>query len=332
MDQPANFDELKAFLLDRNRMRMTHIYKPVMLQAVLSRGGQAKKEEIAADFLARDQLQLEHYRRNIVDRMPGVRMERDGILVREDDNYRMAEPFVGLTQSQRLELIAVCERRIEEHIAKSGNPFADRNLDPVPGNSRYEVLKRAGGRCELCGVSHIEVQLDVDHIVPRKKGGTNEDNNLQVLCRTCNAQKRDRDDTDFRAINAAYSNRDQDCVFCDPNDRVIAENELAVLFEDAYPVTPGHSLVISRRHVASYFDLFQSERNAIDQLLGSRRTALIDNDQTIKGFNVGINEGEVSGQTVMHVHVHLIPRRAGDVEDPAGGVRGVIPGKQQYSG
>ena len=124
--------------------------------------------------MSRDVLQLEHYRKQIVHPMPGKRLVRDGILEVDGDVYRLAPPFDALTRSEQLELIAACEHRIEEHLETYGDQFGNNIDDPVPGSVRYEVLKRAGGRCELCGVSHEEVQLDVDHIVPRSKGGTND--------------------------------------------------------------------------------------------------------------------------------------------------------------
>ena len=331
MVNPTDFDDLKDFILSRNRMRMSHVYKPAMLQVVLRQGGEATRDEIAAEIMIRDVLQLEHYRKKIVHPMPGMRLVRDGILEVDGDVYRLAPPFDALTRSEQLELMAACEHRIEEHLETYGDQFGNNIDDPVPGSVRYEVLKRAGGRCELCGVSHEEVQLDVDHIVPRSKEGTNDPSNLQVLCRTCNAQKHNRDDTDFRDVNASYEHRDPGCLFCDVADRIIEENELAFVVKDGHAVTIGHSLIIPRRHVANYFDLHQSERNAIDQLLKLRREALIEGDKSIEGFNVGINVGEAAGQSVFHVHVHLIPRRAGDVDDPRGGVRGVIPGKRKYN-
>ena len=95
-------------------------------------------------------------------------------------------------------------------------------------------------------------------------------------------------------------------------------------------MTHGHSLVIPRRHVADYFDLYESERKAIDRLLRRRRETLMKTDETILGFNVGVNAGAIAGQTVMHAHIHLIPRRKGDVDDPRGGVRHLIPGKGYY--
>lgn len=301
-----------------------------MLKTVLQRRGAATRQDVASDIVSRDVLRIEHYRRNIVQKMPGSRLVRDGILEFDGDAYRLAPPFDTLTESQRLELISACERRIEDHIASYGDQFGGRNDDPVPGSVRYKVLKQSGGRCELCGTSYEEVPLDVDHIIPRNQGGTNDESNLQVLCRTCNAQKGDRDDTDFGEVRDSFDYRQDGCVFCEAEDRIIEENELAFVIEDAYAVTSGHSLVIPRRHIADYFELYKSERNAIDQLLRSRREALLASDDSIEGFNVGANAGTAAGQTVPHAHVHLIPRRKCDVDDPSGGVRGVIPDKQKY--
>jgi diadenosine tetraphosphate (Ap4A) HIT family hydrolase len=112
--------------------------------------------------------------------------------------------------------------------------------------------------------------------------------------------------------------------------RVDLENRLALVLRDAHPVTPGHRLIVPRRHVADLFQLHQPEINAIWDLLGECRSEILTEDPTIDGFNVGVNSGRVAGQTIFHVHVHLIPRRADDVPDPRGGVRGVIPEKQRY--
>tara|TARA_Y100000031_G_C8223715_1_gene387239 strand:- start:1545 stop:1853 length:309 start_codon:yes stop_codon:yes gene_type:complete len=102
------------------------------------------------------------------------------------------------------------------------------------------------------------------------------------------------------------------------------------VIRDGFPVTEHHSLVIPKRHVASYFELGQAEINAINQLLKKTKDKLSNIDSTIDGFNVGINDGESAGQTIFHCHVHLIPRRIGDVDNPKGGVRHTIPGKGFY--
>jgi ATP adenylyltransferase len=102
------------------------------------------------------------------------------------------------------------------------------------------------------------------------------------------------------------------------------------VIRDRFPVTEHHALVIPKRHVASYFDLGQAEINAINQLLVTAKKAIQEVYETVTGFNVGVNSGESAGQTVFHCHVHLIPRRDGDVDNPRGGVRHVIPGKGNY--
>ena len=123
----------------------------------------------------------------------------------------------------------------------------------------------------------------------------------------------------------------KECIFCNLDEsRVEIENNLALSFKDLYPVTKGHSLVIPKRHAQSFFDLEKDEKKAILELLELQKKKLISQDKLITGFNIGINDGIDSGQTVMHCHVHLIPRRKGDMNDPRGGIRGVIPEKQSY--
>jgi diadenosine tetraphosphate (Ap4A) HIT family hydrolase len=119
-----------------------------------------------------------------------------------------------------------------------------------------------------------------------------------------------------------------DCPFCDSSESIV-ENDLAYVRYDKYPVNDGHLLVIPFRHVSDYFDLTDDELLSMQALLEAART-IIDGERDPDGYNIGINVGEAAGQTVMHVHMHLIPRHKGDVDDPSGGVRGVIPDKQHY--
>ena len=120
------------------------------------------------------------------------------------------------------------------------------------------------------------------------------------------------------------------CGFCTlAPARVIAENELAVVVRDGFPVSPGHTLIIPRRHIESFFDLAGEERTAMLTLLDSAKTEL-ETEFHPDGYNIGINDGVAAGQTVAHLHIHLIPRYRGDREDPRGGVRWVLPDKAQY--
>ena len=122
-----------------------------------------------------------------------------------------------------------------------------------------------------------------------------------------------------------------DCPFCNlPPDRVLAANEHALALADAYPVSAGHTLFVARRHVAGFFDLSAAEMAAVLDLL-TRMKARLDASHAPHGYNVGVNVGPAAGQTVFHVHVHLIPRYPGDVPDPAGGVRNVLPGRGRYT-
>lgn len=121
------------------------------------------------------------------------------------------------------------------------------------------------------------------------------------------------------------------CPFCGPlSDRqILAENHLAFAIFDKFPVNPGHALIIPKRHIASYFELSTEEQAACWQLLPEVKSQLEAKFQP-QAYNIGMNLGETAGQTVMHVHLHLIPRYLGDVENPRGGVRGVIPGRKEY--
>jgi len=120
------------------------------------------------------------------------------------------------------------------------------------------------------------------------------------------------------------------CHFAEDESRTFAENMLALFIKDAYSVTVGQVGAIPKRHVDDYFGLVQAEINAINQLLTSYKSELVKKDPTITGFNIGANCGEDAGQTIFHCHVHLIPRRKDDVDDPTGGVRSVIPDKANY--
>ena len=112
--------------------------------------------------------------------------------------------------------------------------------------------------------------------------------------------------------------------------RVVGKNEFAYAIRDGFPVTRGHTLIIPHRHAETFFDLTETEILACMDLLHEQRRQIVDGDTSVTGFNIGMNSGESAGQTVFHCHIHLIPRREGDVEDPRGGIRHVIPGKGYY--
>lgn len=121
------------------------------------------------------------------------------------------------------------------------------------------------------------------------------------------------------------------CPFCDgARSRSLLANDLSYAIRDGFPVTPMHSLVIPVRHVQDHFQLSVEEVVACYDLLQRLRHEILAEDSTVEGFNIGVNAGVVAGQTVFHCHIHLIPRRKGDVANPRGGVRHLIPGKGSY--
>ncbi|MFL2851827.1 MAG: HIT family protein [Candidatus Pelagibacter sp.] len=121
------------------------------------------------------------------------------------------------------------------------------------------------------------------------------------------------------------------CLFCNIKESGVAhENDLAYVSYDSYPVSKDHCLIIPKRHIKDYFDLSQKELIACDELIKIVRSEIITKDYLVSGFNIGTNIGKASGQSIFHCHIHLIPRREGDIENPQGGVRSVIPNKQHY--
>ena len=121
------------------------------------------------------------------------------------------------------------------------------------------------------------------------------------------------------------------CLFCNINSKdLVFDNEFAFASFDSYPVSKYHSLIVPKRHILDYFELTNDELLACNDLIKKIKKKIQNEDKTVDGFNIGTNSGVVAGQSIMHCHLHLIPRRKGDVDNPQGGVRGVIPLKQHY--
>ena len=121
------------------------------------------------------------------------------------------------------------------------------------------------------------------------------------------------------------------CIFCnEKKNNIVDENDHAYASYDPYPVSKKHCLIVPKRHVKNYFDLSEKEILACNQLIKSMKIKIEEKDKSVKGFNIGTNSGKAAGQSIMHCHIHLISRREGDVENPQGGVRSVIPLNQCY--
>lgn len=328
-----NFDQLKKFIAED--MSMSHIYQPVMLIELLKNKGMASEEEIAQTILNRDPTQLDYYI-DKVRNMVGKVLANRQITIREKSIHRL-NGYSELSKEQVDELINLCMDKLVEYENKRGDKIWEHRAtdrEAISGSVRYQVLLRAGRRCEMCGASVADKAIDVDHIIPRSLGGLNDISNYQALCWECNTNKGNRDKTNLKELENQYARRQEDCLFCDvqikDRQRIVAENLLAYAIRDGFPVTQHHTLFIPKRHAKDYFELAQAEVNAINHLIQEQKMLLDKLDESIDGYNIGMNCGETAGQTVFHCHVHLIPRRKGDVENPRGGIRHLIAGKGFY--
>ena len=190
----VTFDELIDFI--RNRMRMSHIYQPLLIRLLVEAGGQSTLRQLAKEFSAFDEAQVLLYESRL-KKMPVPVLKRHEVLSKTGNLISLN---VGqLSLEQRRAIISECETKITEFIKSRGLTTWSGLLDlePVAESVRYQVLKR-DRKCQLCGAGPDVGPLQVDHIVPRSQGGTNDIDNLQVLCAICNRGKSNRDDEDFR--------------------------------------------------------------------------------------------------------------------------------------
>lgn len=193
--------ELMDFV--KNRMRMSHVYQPFVIIELIEAGGQATIRQLAQAMAAKDEALLLQYEERI-GRYPMRVLKQHGVITK-DRNGLVSLNVENMTYEQRAELRAECERRIGEFLSQRGLNTWNHSFietDPVPNTIRYEVLKRDGSRCLLCGVSAKEAVMHVDHIVPRSRGGSNAMENLQTLCWQCNNGKGNQDDENFRNWSA----------------------------------------------------------------------------------------------------------------------------------
>lgn len=311
---------------------MTFIYQPIVIRTLLENGGESSVRDIAQHVLKYDEAQVEYYIQ-VIKRYPKQVLSQHGVIVSTAHrSFRLNVEFNVLTCNQIDELLRICDERIQECLVNFKGVVGDHRYNPdalSSGSIRYEVLKRANGHCSLCGASILDTPIDIDHIIPRTKGGSNDISNLQALCDRCNRSKGNRDKTDFRHYGKDSSV--SACLFCNLNDRVIQANNTAQRILDLFPVSHLHTLLIPKRHIEDAIDLSSDEIADLFQLAKHVTTDLKQQDTSIEGFNIGFNIGQVGGQTISHAHLHIIPRRIGDVENPRGGIRNVLPNSFGYN-
>lgn len=190
----VNYADLEDFLT--RRMRMSHVYQPLLVRLLIEAGGSATVRQLARGLAAADEAQVAYYEDRL-KQMPLPVLKRHGVVSKDGDLVSLKMP--ALTFEQSIELQALCNQRIAQFLSARGQSAWTGMLEaaPVPDSVRYDVLKR-DRVCQLCGNGPSDGVLEVDHIVPRSRRGSNDVSNLQVLCRTCNRGKSNRDDEDFR--------------------------------------------------------------------------------------------------------------------------------------
>jgi len=230
----ATYQRLREYIAER--MRMSHIYQPLMLMELLGRRSPAPAQDVARRILGEDVTQINYYTER-VKRMVGKVLTGNGITRYGNGAYSL----IGgdeLSDSERDELLQLCRQRLDGFRAQRGEEVyccaeacgyahRSRHRTPISGSVKYRVLTRARGRCECCGAHEHQRALEVAPIITRNQGGSDDISNLQALCFRCNAGKRDTDRTDFRGVQASYGQREAGCVFCalEGSGRVLLEYE-----------------------------------------------------------------------------------------------------------
>jgi 5-methylcytosine-specific restriction endonuclease McrA len=182
----------------RERMRMSHVYQPLLIRALVRADGSATLRQLATALLVEDEGQLLYYEDRI-KKMPLPVLRGHGVVISERDLVSLNTGH--LTYEQRAAIELACTEKLADFLQRRGLATWDYRLidtDPVRADVRYRVLAAAKGRCALCGVHSSERRIEVDHIVPRSRGGTSDISNLQALCDECNRGKSNTDQTDFR--------------------------------------------------------------------------------------------------------------------------------------
>ena len=279
-----------------NTMRMSHIYQPLLIQSLVESGGQATLRELAVKFLSEEEAEIQEMMKTIktmpVHVLSAKNKNRKKPIVEEKDGVvrLLAKPA---DLKERAEILGACARKLHEYVARRGEGIWNHKWlnSPAGGSMRLKVLEAGGRRCAICGATHKDRLLDVDHIIPRSKGGPSTFENLQVLCSKCNRAKGNRSDRDCRVAEPAAPGC-ADCPACAQSilTDFPAENDLAraVWNETA----SGRELwILPQRHVAEYLDLTSHELLAMHELMKVAQRYMQENGSEL--FECAQNHGHV---------------------------------------
>lgn len=297
-----NFGELEHFI--KKKMQMTHIYQPVMIKKLLESGNRATAEDIAKIFIDYDESLLEYYKGRVMT-WPKQVLTKHGVVRYKKGVFTLV--LDDVTQEQRGRLIELCDLRTDEYVDAYPNRLGVKSVrEPLSSGIRYDVLAKSKGVCAACGASPPRVSLDVDHVVPVNMGGASDPSNLQVLCASCNRDKRDRDRTNFVKWRKRLKFRDPSCSLC--QSRPVKSNGLASVI---CPVHGGDALpcyaVIPKRHVGTFFDLIPAEKSHCIDLIDRIKADVTDADSAVDRFDVSFSSGITAG-TQEHCSINVVPR------------------------
>ena len=193
-----SFQILKNYIL--KKMKMQHIYQPVMLKSIIENNGKASSKLIAKNFLSYDPWALKYYE-DIVKIMPGKVLAKNLDMIVKDKNNYSIKNFSKLSNIEREEIKNLCDKKIRDHINSRGNKIWEHRSKAsgyISGSIRWQVLERAKSRCEACGISNNDKAIEVDHIIPKSLGGKDDLSNFQALCYSCNSMKKNKSKTNFK--------------------------------------------------------------------------------------------------------------------------------------
>ena len=297
-----NYDDLERFI--KTTMKMTHVYQSVMIKQLLEHNDHATTEDIARQFIDWDDSLLEYYK-DRVKTWPKIILKKHKIINYEKNVFTLLVDEI--TSEQRKRLIELCDLRTNEFVDKYPNRLGAKiNRTPVTGGIRYDVIARAKGLCQACGVSSNTRPIDVDHIIPTSRGGTNELDNLQALCYKCNREKNNRDKTNFVLWSKKLKDRDDLCKIC--KSKHIKANNLAAAIRPTHQEIHLQSIVIPKRHVGTFFDLIPAEKNMCIDMIDWVKTNISEMDKTVNGFDVSF-ASKIIPSKHQHCGIVISPQR-----------------------
>ena len=291
-----DYDSLERFL--KYTMSMTHVYQPLMIRKLLTSGNTATKEEIALEFISQDRSLLEYYKDRTM-KWPKKTLEKHNVVSYKRSNMKFTLLLETITDEQRTSLVYLCNKHIAQYMEKYRNRYGIKNpRTPVQGSMKYDVFKKSRGTCCACGVTTADAELVADHIMPVSHGGKTVLDNLQALCRSCNAAKRDRDDLDFLNEHKRLKYRKRDCWFCHAIPTIDGNLAFAAKTESQ------NMIVAPKSHVSAFSDMIPAEKNDCLDLMETVRSNLQSNDKALEWLDVRLNTRDE------HCHISMVPMYA----------------------